>query len=59
MTETSALENFSFNLIFCYHLSEFKMGPWVKVKGTGRVDWGSYKPGNQTRSGRNTQRPQW
>ena len=35
------------------------MGPWVKVKGTGRVDWGSYKPGNQTRSGRNTQRPQW
>ena len=32
---------------------------WVVVKGTGRAEYGNYKPVDQTRSGRNTKRPQW
>ena len=32
---------------------------WVHVEGTGRVEYGKYKPVDQTRSGRNTKRPQW
>ena len=32
---------------------------WIHVEGTGRVEYGKYKPVDQTRSGRNTKRPQW
>ena len=32
---------------------------WIRVEGTGRVEYGNYKPVDQTRSGRNTKRPQW
>ena len=32
---------------------------WIRVEGTGRVEYGKYKPVDQTRSGRNTKRPQW
>ena len=32
---------------------------WVVVKGTGRAEYGNYKPVDQTSSGRNTKRPQW
>ena len=35
------------------------MSNFVRVSGTGRCDYGTYQPENQTRSGRNTQRPQW
>lgn len=32
---------------------------YVKVSGTGKVDYGKYKPRSETRSGRQTQQPQW
>ena len=32
---------------------------WIRVEGTGRGEYGNYKPVDQTRSGRNTKRPQW
>ena len=35
------------------------MNNFVRVNGTGKADYGEYKPSEQTRSGRNTQRPQW
>ena len=35
------------------------MNNFVRVNGTGKADYGEYKPSETTRSGRNTQRPQW